>query len=244
MAEWSGFFNSEDGDVREYGAEVFAEYFANFIKDGVYVKDNTLSLPVTAGSGLSVNIGVGSAWIKGYTYKNDNLLNKSISPPDAILNRIDRVVLRFDEVNRRITSEIKTGIFGSSPNPPSLTNTSTIKELSLAKVIVNKGATTVSIVDERLTDLCGQVSLLIDIPLQDILAEWEQFKGEKEVNYNTWIAELESILDENTAGNLLNLINANISDIETKMDNDKITISPDNADVNLMSEGGIWIKYK
>lgn len=262
MAEWSGFFNSEAGDVREYGAEVFAEYFANFIKDGVYVKNNILSLPVTAGSGLNVNIGVGSAWIKGYTYKNDSLLNKSISPPDAVLNRIDRVVLRFDEVNRKITSEIKTGTFASSPNPPSLTNTPTIKELSLAKVIVNKGATSVIIIDERLTEFCGQVSLLIDIPLNDLLNEWQDFKNTTQVDFNDFMQGLENILDENTAGNLLNLININIDNISTntnaisqinddiallettKMGADKIILSANNADINLMEEGQIWMKYK
>lgn len=236
MAEFSGFFNTSLGDPREYNASEFAEYFHNFISNGVFSKDNKLGLKVSPGTGLNVSVDIGKGYIRGYTYKNDSALSKAIQAPDTILNRIDRVVLRLDLVAKEIKLIIKTGSFGSSPTPPSLENTATIKELSLAKVIVNNKATTVSVIDERLTESCGQVALLIDAPLDDLLAEWNAWKAYNEQEFRAWLVMLENVLDGNTAGNLLNQINL-------KMDKTKIKISNLDADVSAMNEGDIWIKY-
>lgn len=236
MAEFSGFFNTSAIDPREYNASEFAEYFHNFISNGVFSKNNKLGLRVSPGTGLNVNIDTGDAYIMGYRYKNDSTLSKAIQAPDTILNRIDRVVLRFDEVAKEIKAVVKTGSFGSSPTAPSLENTATIKELSLARVIVNNKATTVSVIDERLTEFCGQVALLIDVPLDDLLSEWSAWKAYNEQEFRAWLVMLENALEGNTAGNLLNQIN-------TKMDKSKITISNLDADASAMSEGDIWIKY-
>jgi len=228
MAELSRFFNSEVGDVREYQASEFAEYFAKFLSDGIYVEDGQMGLNVTAGTGLAVNIAVGSAYIRGYLYKNDATLNKTLTVADATLNRIDRVVLQFDEVNKWIKIIIKSGGYASSPSPPSLTDTTTTKELSLAQVRVNAASTTPIITDERMTET-GQVQLLIDAPLEDILVEW-----------NAWLLDKENVLDNlidaSDVTTLTNLIN-------TKMDETKIHLSATDAVVGDMADGDIWIKY-
>lgn len=251
MSEKYRFFNYSEGDEVEYQASEFAEYFSRFLSDGVYTESGQLGLKVSSGSGLSINVATGYAYVRGYMYHNDDILNKALDAPDSVLDRIDRIVLRFDEVNRNIKIEVKKGAFSSSPTPPTLINSSTVKELSLAQVRIRKNATSISatdITDERLSEFCGMVSLLVDVPLNDLLAEWQAWKSNNQIDFETWLQGLEEILDENTAGNLLNLINTNISAIANlqteKMNNDKIIISPDNADVNLMSEGGIWIKYK
>ncbi len=212
MAEKSRFWNSTTEDPREYQAAEFAEYFSRFLSDGIYVGSNQADLKVTTGAGLSVNIAPGFAFIRGYLYKNDSTLNKSVDSAHGTLDRIDRVVIKFDEVGRKIEAYIKKGEIGSSPQPPELVVDDTIKEISLAQLRINHGATTVLVTDERLTSYCGVVSLIIDVPLDDLLAEWEQFKDDKTTDYQTWLSWLEGLLDETTAGNLLNLIDEHMGD--------------------------------
>ena len=258
MAEYSGFFNSIVGDVREYSAAEFAEYFSRFISDGVYSENEQLGLRVTA-DGMNANVATGFAYIRGYVYKNDTELSKPIEPADNTLNRIDRLVLRFDEVEREIRAEVKTGSYSSSPAPPSLENTGTVKELSLAQIRVNAKASTVQVTDERLTEYCGQVSLIIDMPLNDLMAEWDawiaansadfdSWRSQEEAYFNTWLSGLEDALsgvDAAAINTRIDGIDGQIATLETdKMENNRIHLSALDADVNAMSDGDIWIKYE
>ena len=255
MAQKSGFFNSTPDDIREYQAGEFAEYFSRFLSDGLYTMDSRLGLKVKAGTGLNVEIESGYAYIKGYIYKSDDIITKSIDAADAVLNRIDRVVVRLDITNRLIEVAIKKGANASSPNPPTLANTETVKELSLAQVIVNSGASSVSIIDERLTEYCGMVTLLVDAPFEDLFDVWDSWRDIKQAQFNDWMADLESSLSGNIAGNLQTLIDNNTANItinknnitnltNNKMDKSKITLSPNNAVLSQMQNGDIWIKYE
>ena len=77
MAEHYRFFNSADGDVREYTASEFAEYFSRFLSDGLYTENGKAGLQVTSGDGLSVKIATGYAFVRGYMYHNDMELSDS-----------------------------------------------------------------------------------------------------------------------------------------------------------------------
>ncbi len=185
MAEHYRFFDSAEGDVREYLASEFAEYFNRFLSDGLYTENGKAGLGVTPGEdGLSVQIDTGYAFVKGYMYKNDTVMTKQLDVSDSMLDRIDRVVLRLDEVDRSIHVEIKTGTFSSTPQPPSIEVTSTVKELTLAQVRANKGATAVTakdITDERFADTCGLVSSLIEIPAQEMWDIWNATLNDIEI---------------------------------------------------------------
>lgn len=177
MAEHFRFFNSTEGDVREYLASEFAEYFSRFLSDGLYTENGKAGLQVAPGTGLQVQVATGYAFIRGYMYHNDAALTKVLDPADTMLDRIDRVVLRFDEVAREIRVAVKTGAFSSTPTAPGLEITSTVKELGLAQVYVRKGVTSLAtkdITDERLTSACGLVSSLITIPAQEMWDVWNQ----------------------------------------------------------------------
>ena len=226
MAEFSGFFNSEIGDVREYNASEFAEYFSRFLSDGLYSTNNKLGLKVTSVTGMDIKVDTGYAYIRGYMYKNDSPINLVVDAPDNVLSRIDRVVLKFDVVAREIRVLVKKGVFSSSPLPPNLVNDQTTKELSLAQIYVAANTKAVSVTDERLTSHCGVVSLLVDVPLDDMYAEWEQWKRNNSQSfsawrtvqkdeYQAWLATIEELLDANVAGNLNNLIQANTTAIGT-----------------------------
>lgn len=146
LTEHFRFFNSTEQDQREYNASEFAEYFEAFIPDGVYFADG---LAVTNGTGLEVVLGTGCANIRGYFYKNDAPITFTLDPADSVLNRIDRIVIKLDIVARTMKAILKKGTLGSSPTPPILIDDASVKEIPIAQVKVNKGATSGVIVDER-----------------------------------------------------------------------------------------------
>lgn len=195
MAEVYRFFNSAVGDVRTYQAAEFAEYFNRFLSDGLYTENGQVGLQVNVGTGLQISAATGYGFIKGYMYHNDTALTKVIEVADSILQRIDRVVLKFDEVAKTIKITIKKGAFASSPVPPVLINTSTVKELSLAQVKIRVGATNIlstDITDERLTNYCGVVSSLIDIPVQEMWDVWNGTLTSIQTAWNDWFATAQS----------------------------------------------------
>lgn len=177
MAEYSRFFNYVDGD-EDYKASDFAEYFSTFLSDGIFSQDGNLGLKVIKDIGLKVKVAAGLAFIRGYMYKNDSPLTFTLAAADNTLDRIDRVVIRFDELEREIKAVVKKGTIASSPQPPILENTATVKELSLAQIRINKNTVTLvdnNITDERYGEHCGVVSSLITIPIQDMWDQWNEW---------------------------------------------------------------------
>ena len=176
------------------------------------------------------------------------------------LDRIDRVVLRYDVTDREIRLEVKKGTFASSPVAPALQRDVNAYELALADIYVANGVisiTQANITDQRLnSELCGIVhgtveqvdtTTLFNQYLtwlqekknqydQDMLAwtaqkksefeSWaeaqeqgfEAWRAQEEQSFYDWFEHLQDILDENVAGNLLNLINANSAAIAAQAD--------------------------
>lgn len=152
MAEHFRFFNSSEGDPREYPASDFAEYFSLSNDDGVHSKNGVPGLKATPGTGLTVNVATGYALMRGYMYHNDAEMALELEPADSVLQRIDRIVVRLDLVAREIRAAVKTGTFSSTPAAPTLEDTTAVKELALAQVKIRAGATAITtqdITDER-----------------------------------------------------------------------------------------------
>ncbi|HEX9062629.1 MAG TPA: hypothetical protein VF941_20855, partial [Clostridia bacterium] len=172
--EKSGFFNSVSGD-RKYNAEDFADYFATLIGNGVFPIPST-SLQVSANNNMTITINPGKGWINGYIYNNTANLILNISTADSILNRIDRVVLRYSTNGRAINAVIKTGTAASNPVAPSIERDSDFYELGLADIYVSAGTTTIS--SSNITDLrsnsslCGWVNSLVE---QNTIAIFNQY---------------------------------------------------------------------
>lgn len=238
MSELSRFFNGPS-----YTAGEFAEYFSIILTNGVYVENGQVQLKVNAGAGMSVNIDPGYAFIKGYMYKNDSILNKTISNSDATLDRIDRVVIRFDEVGKTINILVKKGSLASSPIPPILENTDTLKELSLAQIRVRKGATSITsndITDERMTEFCGIISSLIEIPIGDLWEHWGSELQSIQDEWNTWYQNATSNIispgliqqDENNRF-ITDLLLSKLNGIENKANN---YIHPVNHSLDMITE--------
>ena len=161
--EKSGFFNSSGGD-RVYSATDFAAYFGRLVSNGIFYAAPT-NLQVTPDSGMAVSVVAGSAWINGYSYENTDALTLNLATASGVNPRIDRVVVRFSAVERRIYLATLTGTPSEVSVAPALTRSNDTFELGLADILVPKGSVTIpalNITDTRLnTALCGLVNSLV-----------------------------------------------------------------------------------
>lgn len=217
-------------DDREYEASIFRNYFGKFLTTGVYFgKYNNYgdySMKVVTDTGLNVKVTKGCGLIKGadYNLKNDTVL--SINMPIGSV-RNDMIVVRLDDK----LEERKTKLYvkeGTTTDFATLERTTDVYEICLAKIVVGDRVLEVTINDitdtRRDAELCGIVTSLIDIDIQDVLDDITAKKDKffKDLNIETeeekteffnrlenWFQTVQDILDGNTAGHLLNLINAN-----------------------------------
>jgi len=161
--EKSGFFNSSSGD-RVYDATDFATYFGSLVSNGIFYKtaDNLKTIATT---GMHVIVEPGSAFINGYHYQNTTPLELDIQTADGVNPRIDRVVLRWSNIDRNIQLAVKTGVPSVTPAPPDITRNNDVYELGIADIFVARGTiliATEDITDTRLnTSLCGLVNSLV-----------------------------------------------------------------------------------
>lgn len=198
--EKSSFFNSVSHD-RTYKAEDWAEYFASFIGNGVFPVPST-GLQIIAGSRMNVTVKAGKAWINGYFYNNTSDLSVTLATADGQLNRIDRVVVRWDLTNRTISVKVKSSTFSASPSTPTLQRDADIYELALADIYVGAGVTSImqsKITDQRLnTSVCGVVAAVVDqidteafnAQLQAWFAEYQSLSA---ADYNALVSYMNSL---------------------------------------------------
>lgn len=166
--EKSGFFNAmKVGDTwdRAYKAENFAEYFASFIANGVFPNPAT-GLQVVETDKMNVILKEGKGWINGFIYINTDDLILPVDVADGVLDRIDRIVLRYGLAEREIKATVKKGDFSSSPVAPTLQRDADAYELGIADIYVKAGAISISqanITDLRLNNTyCGIVHGTVD----------------------------------------------------------------------------------
>ena len=200
--ERSAFFNSVGGD-RRYKAEEFAEYFNSFIGNGVFPQPST-GLQVIANNNMTVTIRAGRGWINGYIYNNPRDLAVTLNTADGVLSRIDRIVLRWDMQERRISAQVRQGTFSANPVPPPITRNVEIYELAIADVLVGAGVIEIrqaNITDLRFnTALCGIVAGVVQqIDPSAITAQFDAFfadyKPRIEQDYNEYTVNIAFFYD-------------------------------------------------
>ncbi|KPL72254.1 hypothetical protein ADN00_15670 [Ornatilinea apprima] len=96
-------------------------------------------------SGMQVKIKPGAAHIKGNYFFSDQetILPVSAAPTTAGQYRYDWVVCEVDWTARSMTLKIVEGTPGSSPSLPTLTRSSTVFQIPLARLTVSYGDTNV-----------------------------------------------------------------------------------------------------
>lgn len=228
MSVTSGFFNSLSGD-RKYDAIQISSMFDGLITDGIY-NGFLESFMVTASSPASmvVTVGEGRCWFNHTWTLNDAPLPLTLDVGDVVLNRIDTIVIDVDSTDavRACTIKIIKGTPSSQAVRPTLENTETHHQYPLCDISVVAGATTITqsnITNRRGTSDCPFVATLMkSVNVDDLLVQWESqwndwmtdransmdsWTAEQQEAFTTWFQTVQDILDENTAGNLLNRIN-------------------------------------
>lgn len=138
-----GFYNSRNHD-RLYNANDFNEVFEGLIHDGVY-KNFGDEFSVSPGTGLTVIVGPGRAWLDSTWNKNSANVVVDI-PAAGTMARIDAVCLKTDHSDdvRANSFVVVSGTPGYSPSKPAMPDTSTEKYHPLAYVTVPANATMIS----------------------------------------------------------------------------------------------------
>ena len=230
MSVTSGFFNSLSGD-RKYDAIQISSMFDGLITDGIY-NGFLESFMVTASDPASmvVTVGEGRCWFNHTWTLNDAPLPLTLDVGDVVLNRIDTVVIDVDSTDtvRACTIKVIKGTPSSQAVAPTLENTETHHQYPLCDISVVAGATTVTqsnITNRRGTSDCPFVATLMkSVNVDDLLIQWESqwndwmtdransmdsWTAEQQEAFTTWFQTVQDTLDEDTAGNLYNLITNN-----------------------------------
>lgn len=156
---------------------------------GVFAANNNAAVTAVQGS-MAVQVSDGNGWITdsggdGIVWWNDNevkngsKLQLTVDAADSTLNRIDRVIVEWKTTNYVDYPEIKIlkGTASSMAAAPALTNNSTLRQISLAKVSIAAGTTALTpsmITDERLDEtVCGLVTEQVGIDTTTMQSQFQ-----------------------------------------------------------------------
>ena len=150
MTVKSGFFS----DGSSYNQADFNAFLLDSIGSGyVLGYENELEVSENSPANMGVFVKTGRCYVQGYygwVTSNEAL---TVPPANSTYPRIDRVVARLSvSVNQSVTFAVLTGTPAASPSAPTLTRTSETYEISLARIAVGAGVTSITaanITDER-----------------------------------------------------------------------------------------------
>ena len=208
--EYGYFFNSSSND-RTYNAESFEAWIKPLLSNGVFGTGMKVSAQSTPN--MSVSVASGYANINGKIGAWPSTNTMTIATAPGTYPRIDTVVLRRDNTNRKISLEVVTGTASLSPSATAPTRNADTYELVIAQVYVGAGVTSINagnITDTRIDpDLCGFVTCPIENP--DFSDLYDQFTAQ----FNDWFDSMKDQLSEDAAGNLQLEIDAINDDMVT-----------------------------
>ena len=201
MADIKSFPNNQDVYI---GAEPVMRWLHGRTS-GVFGGDGNLAVEAVGGS-YAVTVSDGTGWMSnangdGIVFWVDNQAEESqklrLTPDiaDQVLPRIDRVVVTWETTDYVAlpTVTILKGTAASNPQPPSLTNNTLRRQISLARIQIPAGASTISssmITDERLdSSVCGIVTGSVEFDTTVMQAQFEEL-----------LSQIETELEELNAG--------------------------------------------
>lgn len=185
-------------DNTYYTAEAEQLYNSNRT-NGVFSRDN--EFVTTFKSAMTVTVSKGRAWLhtgdmKGFVFGSFEPVDLTLDIGDSVLNRIDRILIRYDIIANTTSLKVLKGTPASNPVPPAIVrNDTTYYDLCIAEVRVNAGTIILNqgmISDKRLDEtVCGVVKDGIEsIPTQALQNQWQSWfnnittKGEND--WNNW----------------------------------------------------------
>ena len=129
---------------------------------GVWSGENNLKVTITGAHQLTLSKGL--AWFTteeywGKVYVNTADINFTLPVADAVLDRICRLVIRWNKTTNTATAQLLLGELSSTPSAPTRSTTDELYDLVLCDYLVAHGEVTASaanLTDQRLNeDLCG-----------------------------------------------------------------------------------------
>lgn len=176
MSVTYGFYNSNKGD-RKYDASHFSQIFNGIINDGVFMSVGD-KLMVSKNSGMVLSVGSGRAWINGTWLYNDADLPIEVEMSELLTNRIDTVVMEFNNDFTVRANQIKIikGAPAETPEKTALTNNDKIKQIPLAYISVKKAATEIN--QEDITNVIGTsecpfvTGILETMDIDALISKW------------------------------------------------------------------------
>lgn len=179
MSVTFGFYNSLNGD-RRYDAIQMSSIFDGIIEDGVYqsIGDRFFVKPLST-PGLGVTVGTGRAWFDHTWTLNNSILVLEAPVSEAVLNRIDMVVLEVDATTSIRENSIKyvRGTPATDPVRPTLIKTETVHQYPLAYINRAAGTNTIQTKDITITvgtSACPYVIGVLEVlNIDDLWARWE-----------------------------------------------------------------------
>lgn len=182
MAEINSFPNNSDEYI---GAEEVMRWLHGRTK-GVYGGTGNAAVSAVANS-MSVSVAPGIGWITdsdgdGICWWSDSAITLTIDAAESTgtLNRIDRVIVEWKTTDYSDKPEIKVlkGTNASTASAPSLTNSSSVRQISLARISIPAGTTSLAplnIIDERMDEtVCGIVTETVTADTSMIVAQYEE----------------------------------------------------------------------
>lgn len=203
------------------------------------------------GTGMQVIVAKGVAYLKtdvdglgGIVYANQSDLTLNLDPADAILQRYDAIVIRYEKETNTCAMKIVKGEFSSSPTKYIPERTAVAYELVIKYIHVRQGigAVTSDLIEDAILneDVCGiAVDTLASVPTgqydqqfntwltqeQSDFSDWRNqqqqdfntWKDNSEDSFEEWFAEIKNQLNSDVAGALQKQIVQNSPIGEIKM---------------------------
>lgn len=174
-----GFYNNDPSyeRPRRYDAVQMSKIFDGVINDGVFKTIGTCFV-VKAGSGNTVNVGVGKAWFDHTWTENDAILPVTCEDAELLLDRIDAVVIDID-ASQAVTDNVINVIKGkpaSSPVRPTLIDENSRHQHALCYIY--RKAESTQITDADITNVVGTdetpfiTGILETTSREDWFAQW------------------------------------------------------------------------
>lgn len=235
MSVTSGFFNSLHGD-RRYNAEQMSAIFDGIINDGVFANIGT-AFSIKSDGGNVITVGIGRAWYNSAWVYNDAVLPITMDASEVLLDRIDAVVIDVNHADDVRKGDIKVvkGTPSSNPQRPSMISVTDHHQYPLAYIY--RKADSNEIVQANITNMigtssCPYITGILQVQnIDKIVAQWEdqwaqwftaetkagnnemtQWMGEKQLEFNTWFGNLQTILD----GDIATKLAEQILELQTK----------------------------
>lgn len=194
------YFWNSDSD-RYYDADSMGDWLRPFFRNGIF----NGQMQVTANDNMSVTVAAGYGYING---KHRHFLTPTtldLEIASGTLDRIDSVILRRNDTERRIHLVIKKGGNAKSPVAPALTREGAVYDLKLADIYIAAG--TVKITQAEITDtrmnaaVCGWVAATVkEIDFTQIQAQFDAYFTAYKKNisdqYQDYIAAIQSFKDQ------------------------------------------------